>query len=233
MSEISTPPPQRTSAWPKILLGCFALLVLGTMGVIVLWKVATRTIGEAVVENMTNPALRAERAKKMLGTSKLPDGYYPTSSSMNLPFLAHVELSDRAPDKNGLVVDFDKRGFIFTASLYVPEPSAEKERFFTGAPGAPPAAVDVGFRYRVLEELGKGTIRQGKETIRYRAVRGRVDRKVFETEGPMVLMWIECADIKHDRKKERHAVWFSPDASITNESSIRTFMAPFDLCRER
>jgi hypothetical protein len=214
--------------WPKIIIGCVGFLVLLIIGIVVLFNIGTNKLATAVTENAKNPALRAENAKKMLGASRLPDGYYPVSGTFNLPLVTNVRLYDRPPDANGYVTRFDKRGFIYVQSLYT-DSSKKLEEFFAGAPGASLTVQDIGVKYRAKETVRSGSMDIGNQKIRYRFVRGRVEEGESEAEGPMVVMWIDCPG----EKKERYAAWFGPEDTIGEEASIRAFMSQFDLCRAK
>ena len=221
-----TPPPKR-SPWLWVLTGCAGFIVLSIVGAILIWHFGTRRLISAMEENAKNPALRAQNAKEMLGTSQLPDGYYPISGTFKIPFVTIVRLYDQPPDDKGFVTTFKNRGFIFTETLYTERESKGREAFFTGAPDASETFDDIGVKLRARETLKSGSIDIDKERIRYRIVRGRVEEGKSEAEGPMVLMWIDCPG----EKKERWAVWFQPDAP--DEAAIRTFMSPFDLCHPK
>jgi len=223
MNETQKP---KRSAWFWILTGCGGFIVLFIIGIALLWHFGTKKLAATIEENAKNPALRAEKAKRMLGAARLPDGYYPVSGTLELPILTHVRLYDRAPDDKGFVTRFTNRGFIFTGTLYT-ESSKEREAFFTGAPSAPELFDNIGIKLRARENVSSGSIEIGKEKIRYRTVRGRIEEGVNEADGPMVLMWIGCPG----EKKERWAVWFQPDAP--DEAAIRNFMLQFDLCRAK
>jgi hypothetical protein len=229
---------KKTSPWAWLLGGCLVVVVVGVAGLAVLWNYGKRRLAVAA-ESLTNPALRAEKAKRMLGAERLPEGYYADSTTFELPLLTHVLLSDRAPDAKGMVVGFDKSGFDFTESAYTAS-SKGMEGFFDGGAGAP-AAVEtpVGIRLRARETLGKGTLELGSQKIRYRIVRGRVEQGRSESEGLLTLMWIDCPG----RKRERTAVWFGPEAASPSEGGeaglvgtvgdprgIRELMAHFNLC---
>ena len=218
MNGVEQPATPAKPVWPKILLGCVIVVILGIVGIAVLFTIGTRKFANAVVENAKNPKLREDKAKRMLGASALPAGYYPISGTFELPLITHVELSDRAPDKGGMVVGFDKRGFIFTESIYT-DSSKKLEKFFSGASDSE----------KMVDDVRSGTIAIGNQTIRYRAARGRVEDKQYEADGPMVLMWIDCPGVK----RERDAIWFSADEAILQETSIRNFMGQFDLCRAK
>ena len=234
---------KKTSPWIWILGGCLLFIVVAVVGVVVFLYFGAKKMASAVEENVKNPTLRAKTAKKMLGAARLPDGYYPISGTFDIPFLSHVELSDRAPDKNGAVVGFDKRGFIYT-DTFDTESSRKLESFFSGADNAPEMIEDVGVSYRARETLRKGTLTVGNETIRYRTSRGRVGKGQSEVEGLLTTMWIDCPG----QKRERYAVWFGPDATpsssstsgeaalagtVGDEAALRQFMSQFDFCRKR
>ena len=221
-----TPKPKR-SPWFWILIGCGGFVVLLIAAPIVLWHFGSRRLVTALEENAKNPALRAQNAKEMLGASRLPDGYYPISGTFKIPFVTIVRLYDQAPNDKGFVTTFKDRGFIFTDTLYTQSESKDREAFFTGAPDASETFEDIGVKLRARETLKTGSMDIGKEKIRYRIVRGRVEEGKSEAEGPMVLMWIDCPG----EKRERWAVWFQPD--VPDEAAIRTFMSPFDLCRAK
>ena len=220
-----TPKPKR-SPWVWILAGCGGFIVLAIVAVVLLWHFGTRHLANALVENAKNPALRAENAKQMLGASRLPDGYYPVSGTIKIPFITHVRLYDQAPDDKGFVIAFTNRGFIFTEAMYGGE-SKGREAFFSGTPGASETFDDVGVKLRTRETLKTGSMDIGSQKIRYRIVKGRIEQGTNEAEGPMVLMWIDCPG----EKKERWAIWFQPD--VPDEAAIRTFMSQFDLCRAK
>jgi len=220
------PKPKR-SPWFWVLTGCVTLIVLVIVAIPLLWHFGTRRLLTAMEENQKNPALREQNAKEMLGTSRLPDGYYPASGTFKIPFITIVMLFDQAPDAKGFVTSFKSRGFIFAETPYSERESKGREAFFTGKRDASETFDDKFIKLRARETLNSGSIDIGSEKIRYRIVRGRVESGNGEAEEPMVLMWIDCPG----DKKERWAVWFQPE--VPDEAAIRTFMSQFDLCHPK
>jgi hypothetical protein len=226
------PQQPRRPVWPWVLGGCFFLVIGTIVAVSILFNLGMKKIVANVDENLKNPKVREQTAKKLLHAETLPPGYYPISGTFDLPLITHVRLSDRAPDARGSVVGYDNRGFAYTDSLHSAS-SAQLERFFEGAADAPGSSEVMGLRLRAKEELGRGRIELGDQTIRYRTVRGRVEEGAdFELEGLLTLMLIDCAG----PKREKTAVWFSretPDAPVADDAKIRELMGHFQLCAPR
>jgi hypothetical protein len=203
----------------SILGGCLLVVILGVAGAVVLWRVASRKISDAVDANMHDPAERERIARKLLRADKLPQGYYPVSGVFSIPLIVHVRLSDRKPDAQGSVTGYDRSGLIYTEAPWTSS-SEKTAEFFRGEGDS--YLHHVGVNVSRSEVLGRGSV----DNIDYTTIRGHLSEGDSTYGGPITLMLVKCSE-----KKERTMVWFGPD--VADRERIGAIMAHFALCKRK
>jgi len=225
--------------------GCLALV-----GVVVLVMVALGFFGFAqlgdYVENMKDPEVREQRAKELLGTEVLPEGYH-AHFYLEVPFLAEVvALGDRVPVPiEGDEIEFDGkdlgRHIFFYFSMRDLEGKREEARlYFQGESDSRSFLKDIDIDVRPSDEIGRGYFELSPQTLHWIAYRGEFGDD-FEDRQPGVysMVLIECPD----GSRLRMAMWFEewadaldpsveldPVGTPADEAALQDFMGHFQVC---
>src|SRR5437867_1908763 len=116
MSDAQMTEGKKTSPWVYVAIGCGVLVMVFILVAAVAGFFVYRTVHRVHAE-MTDPVLRAQKVKEILGARDLPEGYHPLMT-FSIPFILETAmLSDREPDPDGKGKSFDQRGFIYIKTL--------------------------------------------------------------------------------------------------------------------
>jgi len=229
---------RKTPVWVWIGLGCLipVVLVAVLIGAAGFW-------GYKTVKQVTSatPEERAERAMKILGCEKIPEGYYP-AFSITVPFLAEFTmLGDKAPEFKGGKGDAVKeRGFFYVNSIKGNDDGKNLKDYVEGKAEANEITSQGGLQVgHDLELIRRGQFPFGPGTLRYAANRGSVTAEGKHVKGLVTIFFVECpADTR-----VRMGAWFGPDprpgepaasadfsGSQADEKEIQAFLSHFSLC---
>ena len=196
-----------TSPWVWAGCGCaLVMIILGASLAGVAFYGARRAT--EMVEELRDPAMREAKALETLGTSRLPEGYYPMFG-MSIPFVFETAiLTDIEPsgDDLGEPEGFDERGFIYFKVLSIGRQQEELEAFFEGRTNDPEVLRRNNINVDVGEQLGRGEVSHPAARALYSSHRGSVSAMGSRSEGLTSLIMFDC---EHD-DRTRLGIWFGP-----------------------
>ncbi|GEM_PF-5313248 len=230
----------KQSVWVVLGCGCLAVIVV----VLAIMTLATLSCYQWVKDaeaSMVDPQARDQYAMEILGTDRLPEGYY-TILALNLPWIAEIAvLSDRPAKENGEPQDFGEWGFVFVRGLSMMSWFQDEEQLRDYIEGRSDDAGILGangIRLDVQEIIDRGSFSREDAEIWYVTFRGRVAGEGPVGDGVSVAFQIQC----RGDDAFRFGVWFGPNVEEKGEgtdysgsaadlAALQTFLEDFDLCR--
>jgi hypothetical protein len=206
--------------------GCLVVLGLA-VGLVLLVGYQTCRAFQAGFED---PAVRAETARRALGTDRLPEGYEPVATiSMPLDLFTLVLLADRPMTHNRLATGTE-RVFTWIDAVRGPEGAADDpERMLS----------EHGVHATSGTRLASGTLDAGPARVEWEARTGTLETESGSVDGVATILRVRCPQ---DRRL-RVGLWMvrapeiaaAPDeADLTGTNAdpdtIAAFLAPFRLC---
>jgi hypothetical protein len=242
--------PKKTSPWIWVGLGCLGVVVLAVGGVIAIGMFGYHK-AKQFGEEMKDPRARAAKVQKILGASRLPDGYHAVMG-MSVPFVMEMAiLSDQEPDfdhsrqrRDGL----GERGFFYIRTLASGDTDRQQLRdYFEGRSDDADVLRRNNIRLnRRGEVLKRGALDMAENMkLMYVAQQGDLEMSSARTRGITTLMLLDCPG----DSRQRFGIWFGPDPAAgkdgaspaaaatvdltgtpADESAIRAFMDHFRVC---
>jgi hypothetical protein len=229
------------SIWVYVGIGCVSLLVLAIVVMVGVAFVGYRAV-KRIESEMKDPVKRTARVHELLGTEKLPEGYWP-AFSITIPYVLRLAiLADREPhfDEHGKHDKdlFDARGFIY---VQTPLGSKDKdlEQILSGEKDLSDLLKPGDVSIESGETVGRGDLQLGEMHVRYVAERGSIRRRRQQIDGLVTLMSIDCSE----DEKLRLGIWFGPDphagepigpgtldGTPADPEAITGFISHFSLC---
>jgi hypothetical protein len=227
---------KKTSPWVWVLVGCLGIIVIAVVGFAAMTFMAYRW-GKGVSDTLKDPVARTHKVQEILGTDRIPDGYYATMG-ITIPFLMEVAILsdvDPGPDMSK-AQGFDERGFIYFKMLSFGEQDQELKDFFDGKTDDASVLRQNNINVDVDEILDRGVIDNDDNTIRYLVQSGSIGMQGTRVDGLTSLMMVECPGDTNTRM----AIWFESDAAREgsddlagtpgDSNAMREFMSQFRLC---
>lgn len=240
--------PKKTSPWVWVGVGCLGAVVVAVGAVIALGMFGYQKVKQFEAD-LKDPQARAAKVQKILGTSRLPEGYHGVVG-MSVPFVMDMAiLSDVEPDfrdggnqRGGL----GQRGFIYMRTLAAGKDKQQLRDYFEGRTDDAEVLRRGNIHIRRGDVLRRGVLDMPPDMkLMYVAQRGDLEMAASRTQGITTMMLVECpADAR-----QRFGIWFGPEpkgsgkggegadaapadlaGTPADEDAIREFMAHFRLC---
>ena len=213
-----------------VLGGCLFIAIAGVAAVVgvIYWG---KNKVETFVEEQTDPSLRDQKVKEILGATALPAGYYP-GTNLSIGIAKTARLTDTPPTAEGST-EFRERGFIYNEAYS--DGKWDIEPFLNGAAGN--SFEEMGTRLRADETIAGGTMTVNDQNLHWYARRGEVTDAGDSVAGLFTVVTVRCP-----QERERWAVWFQRvdpsvatgdvprEGSVIDENAIRAFFGHFRIC---
>ena len=217
-------------------VGC---LTIAAIIALIIWGYRRK----AVEEWTSNPEVRQESGREILGSNQLPKGYHTIdTASVPPPFeVEFVELSSEPPMIEGREMwAVGERLFIYIKYSSFGDSEQQIRDFFEGRVDDPQAYIErVNQDFDFTDVIGRGSFESGRQTVLYVAGHGTFRSGPRAYGSIVTLMLVDCpAD-----NKMRSAIWTGPGqtgnaaeaemdlaGTVAEEAEIRAFMAHFSLC---
>ncbi|HXV74708.1 MAG TPA: hypothetical protein VD788_00185 [Candidatus Polarisedimenticolaceae bacterium] len=224
------------SAWFYVGLGCGGCaLLVGVLAIVTV--VGGIRFARSVERDLEDPVARTEKAKVLLGTDGLPEGYQAVMS-LSVPFVFEmVILADKAAEAGHGLADDTEKLFIYVELI---RGDRNWREYASG--GGDPSDVLSGQGLRMRggsEEIGRGTLVSNDSTVDYVSRRGTLNVEDDPFDGIVTFLFVRC----EGSKKMRVGVWANrdpaPDArsdeldlrgTCADPQRIESFLRPLDLC---
>ena len=241
--------PKRTSPWVWVGVGCLGAVVLAVGGVIAVGMFGYHK-AKQLGEEMKDPRARAAKVQKILGASRLPEGYH-AMMGMSVPFVMDMAiLSDAEPDfenRQGRRQGMGERGFLYIRTLSSGDTDRQQLRdYFEGRSDDAEVLRRNNIRLeRKGEVLKRGALDMAENMkLLYLSQRGDLEMSSARTQGISTVMLLDCPG----DSRQRFAIWFGPDPAAgkggaspesaavdltgtpADESALRAFMDHFRVC---
>jgi hypothetical protein len=212
-------------------VGVIALVLAGTVVYYVGLAIQQR------VADMRNPAAQEARARRLLGTGVLPEGY-PAVIAVSVPFVLDVVLlSDRGSDPSARS-SLGQHGFLYTrAGLVLPTDRDELREVVDGQRRHAPILM----REHIAIDgavLRRGRLSAAGAAVSYAVQRGEFKYGRLAHQGLHTLLLIECPS----DAGVRMGVWYASETADTgpsphdlagspgDEAALHAFLEHFRLC---
>lgn len=234
---------EKTKSAPWVWIGCGCAASLLAVGVVLggLGYLGFRQV-KKLEADMQNPEIRAERAREVLGTDRLPEGYHPVIA-MSIPFLMDMAILSDIEAESDLDnhPGFDQRGFIYMQILRGGRQQKELEEFFEGTRDDAEALRNSSIRFRRGELIKRGEVALADMSVRFAAQRAEVDFADGGDSGSSIatVLLIDCPQ----DERMRMGIWFEPDpqperataeldlrGTPADEAALKEFIGHFRLC---
>jgi membrane protease YdiL (CAAX protease family) len=234
--EASPPPAAGRSPWLYAAMGCAVLAALG----LVLAGGAVFTLGRSMRQwqaDLKDPAAQEARARRLLGTTELPEGY-PAVMSASVPYVFEVVLLAELRSGAGGRSRLGQHGFLYTKTPWSqPGDGGELREVIDGRRR----------QARLLMQehiavdgsvLSHGHLSAAGASITYAVQRGEFGYAWLVHSGLHALLLIECPS----DTSARVGVWFTSETAGTqasppalagspaDEAALHTFLDHFRFC---
>lgn len=236
---------KRISPWIYIGCGCLTLVALVILSFAGMAFFGIRK-AQTYIETMSDPVAREAKARELLGTEQLPDGYY-ARMYLSLPWIMDmVVLSDQQAEM-GLeedigLDDLGEKAFFYFEIRDFGKEHENMRRYLAGETDRLDMDLDLDFDFDSEETLARGSFDLDDEHLLYAVERGELDTRDGRHEGVNTMMMIDCPS----SERLRLGMWFQaipgPDETTVedpgsvepavSEAAIRQFMSHFDLCTD-
>lgn len=227
------------SPWKVVGIGCLIVVAIGFALAVAggLWAYRTASRFKAEMED---PVLRVEKAKKILGTEELPEGYNVVAA-FSLPLVFELAiLTDHEPDPKGMVHDLGERSLIYVEMIGTGRHEQELRDYFEGKTSDPKVLRDNRIHIDVDEIIKRGVVPLDDASLMYVAQRGKVSAQGFEGQGVTSMCLVDCPG----DARMRMAIWSGPDpdpeiavaeldlsGTPADPARLAEFMGRFEFCK--
>lgn len=233
------PVKKKTSPWVWVGCGCGSILLLGALGFgAMFWW------GKNQVDNFSDPAKRAQKAKEILPHDSLPAGLKPLGA-FSIPFVMDMAMfTDQDIDAEGKPVDGTGKGqLLFFIKLKVGGSQQDEQEmlsYLRGQTPKPKALQESGSDIEGEVILrGEGTDQKGAPVV-YSTTRGEfTTRNQDPKKGLIALLYPDCPN----DTRIRLGIWFANDPAPGTELSpeqiaggpadptaVKDFASQFSFC---
>ena len=223
------------SPWSWVAWGCGGCLALSGLVIAVL-SVGGYMAYRTFQREMRDPTARTEKAKRLLGTDSLPEGYLAVVT-LSVPFLFDtVILADEPLDEDGELAESTERLFIYVDAI---RGDRNWQRYTSGEADPSEILQGQGIRLRGREEIGGGELKLDGCRIDHVSHRGNLIVQHRAFDGITTFLLIRC----EGDTKLRVGVWINPDplaetpvaeadfaGTNADPAEIRSFVSLFDFC---
>ena len=227
----------RTSPWIYCGCGC-----IGCAGLIIISTFAAGFLGvssfQGYLENMSDPEVRNEQARKILGAEALPEGYtaqlyFRLPRIFEIVFLTDGEPIDQVPENDMDLTEKQLGEHIF-AYISVWDDDDEIDPFDEDSSGQ--MRVESGVSVRSREDLAEGDFEMARGGVHYESHRGELVTDAREVyEGLYSVFKVDCD--RPDRRS-RVGLWFYRttaqddfDGTPADGQALERFLGHFEFCR--
>ncbi len=219
-------------------MGCVVVLALGAavVGGLTFW-------GYKKAQEFKDPVARGRSVDEILGSTELPEGYFPIIG-LKIPWVMHLAVltteEPRFGDDGKVEASVDpaeKREFIYVKFLRPMKEAQELEDFFEGRIDDPSVLDDSNLHVDIDEVIRRGTLQLAAFEAQYVVTQARVETNETESEGLTTLVSFGCPD----DSLTRVGIWAGGEpvggVEIENlvgtpgdETEIRAFLGHFSVC---
>ncbi|MBW3564170.1 MAG: hypothetical protein KY459_05555 [Acidobacteria bacterium] len=212
--------------WIWLLGGCLLLILLAVALVIGAMYWGSGKLA-SMVEEQSNPEMREQKAKEILGGTSLPPGYH-AGFSISMGLVRSARVADH-PDGFAEAT----RGFVYNESIRGGE--SKVDAYVAGTAGN--VLDEMGTRIRTDELLLESTVEVDGRTVPYSVREGEISESDVALPALFTLMTIPCDD-----DRERWGVWFQRrdsettvtgsdlEGTVGDPDAISDLLGYFDVC---
>ncbi|MCH9651008.1 MAG: hypothetical protein K0U98_22485 [Deltaproteobacteria bacterium] len=219
-------------------IGCVVVLALGAavVGGITFW-------GYKKAQEFKDPVARGRSVGEILGSTELPEGYFPILG-LKVPWVMHFAVLTTEEPRFGdegnaeaSVESAEEREFIYVKFLRPMKEAQELEDFFEGRIDDPSVLDDSNIHVDIDEVVRRGALQLAAFEARYVVTRARVETNETESEGLTILVSFDCTE----DSLTRVGIWTGPEpvggvesgnlvGTPGDETEIRAFLGHFSVC---
>ncbi len=170
-------------------------------------------------KELGDPAARDRASRRILGYSRLPEGYHPMGG-FSVPFVMEMAmLSDREPAPGeaikGAADAFRRQGFVFMKTRTFGDRRRKLREYFDGRRKTSDFFHDVDLKFKVSEALGRGALDAGGGHVLWVAERGTMKLGGSTLDEVLARLLVQCPGDGHLRV----AMWFAPAPALASASA--------------
>ncbi|MBE2254047.1 MAG: hypothetical protein IAE78_31255 [Myxococcus sp.] len=226
--------PKQRSPWLYVLLGCGGFAALTCLGVAIFFGVVVKK-GSDMVAGVTDPEVREQNARKMLG--ELPEGYSVAMSMSVFGMVDTALLTDRPMLPDG---GFEVGDHLFTyVRVMANEENKRTKAFFVSGEGDVNHLRSNGVNIDARDVIKRGNLTVDGRKVYYVAARGQFGTGPQANEdGLNASVLFDCqGDQLHvgvwsmrDPAPQKAAGELDLTGTVADESELAKFLKPMNPC---
>jgi hypothetical protein len=227
--------PKQRSPWLYVLLGCGGFAALSCLGLAIFFGVVVKK-GSDMVAGVTDPRVREENARKMLG--ELPAGYSVAMSMSMLGMVDTALLTDAPTLADG---GFEIGDHLFTyLRVMANDENKRTKAFFVSGDGDASHLRSNGVNIDARDVIKRGNLTVDGRKIYYVAARGQFGTGTQQTaeDGLNASVLFDCPGEQlhvgvwsmRDPAPEKPAGELELTGTVADESELAKFLKPMNPC---